>query len=103
MRKKMKRVAVMLAVIGLLVGSVHPKPARASMSDGEAALLAVGALTGYIVLIALVTAFAYRNRPCFPPTTTPSDIDIGEMPSEHGVRFGTHCTQTSPNATLICW
>ena len=88
MSKKMKRVAVILAVIGLLVGSIHPNPARASTQ--EDAVIAAAALTGYIVFIVLATAVVYRNRPCFPPTNTPSDIDIGEMPSEHGVRFGTH-------------
>jgi hypothetical protein len=99
--RKMKRVAVILAVVGLLVGSVHPKPTRASTEEDF--IIAGAVLTAYVVVIVLATAVVYRNRPCFPPTNTDSDIDIDKMPLEHGVHFGNRCAQTSPNATLVCW
>jgi hypothetical protein len=98
----MKRVAVILAVVGLLVaGALRPRPARASTE--EDLIIAGAALTAYVVVIVLATAMVNRNRPCFPPTNTDSDIAIDKIGSEHGVHFGNHCTQTSPSATLICW
>ena len=99
--RKMKRLAVIFAVVGLLMGSVHPKPARANTQEDF--IIAGAALTAYVVVIVLATAAVYRNRPCFPPTNANSDIDIDKMPSEHSVHFGNHCGQTSPNATLVCW
>ena len=102
MSKSLKRIAAILALVGMLgIGVARPMPALAIDAE-EGVLLAGAALAGYLALVFVSTAIIYGHDPRS-VAAHPVDWQHQDALSTTGLRLADRCPQGPGSVTLACW
>ncbi len=98
----MKRLIAAVAVVTfLMMGTVSPKPARASTTT-EILIIAGAAIVGWVAFVVIATQIAYRKSVGW--SENPADRPANPNHAPDRVHFGLDCHPTSAETTpVMCW